>query len=245
MASSSDDQRSSQGSALPWILDHLLTYPGSYEIPLRTMYALNAAPQTSQGQPFNASTASEEGDRTSVGSDSDLVPAALKLPSVSTQRTLIRHRSQASIQATEFKAHLMSQIAQMPNQPCSLPPSFVISFLRRCFPEQLYQVDFPQALTALDYLKDLESRRRKEVVAALRRLGIDRSNAPEMKDLSKKWPGVKKWVDIMEEKEKKIEALYTQVYLGLRRWVSLVSLLDYSCSNIDVDSHQRNVTPAI
>lgn len=31
------------GAAFTWLLEHILTYPGTYEIPLRTMYTLNSA----------------------------------------------------------------------------------------------------------------------------------------------------------------------------------------------------------
>ena len=70
----------------------------------------------------------------------------------------------------------MQHITQLPSQPSSLPPSFVTSFVRKCFPPELEQVDFPQALSALDYLKDLEVRRRREVVAAFDKLGIARED---------------------------------------------------------------------
>ena len=36
---------SSSGSSYQSILDHILVNPGSYEIPLRTMYTLNCAPR--------------------------------------------------------------------------------------------------------------------------------------------------------------------------------------------------------
>lgn len=94
------------------------------------------------------------------------------------------------------------------------------SFLRRCFPPQLEEVDFPQALTGLDYLKDLETRRRKEVAAALKRLGVDRDNLREKEELGMKYPGVLRWIESIERDEREVEALYTQVYIGLRRWVS-------------------------
>jgi hypothetical protein len=121
--------------------------------------------------------------------------------------------------AAQLRANLMSHIAQLPSQPSSLPPSFVTSFVRRCFPKDLDQVDFPQALTAMDYLKDLEIRRRREVVAALDRLGIARDDIGQKEVLGKKYPGVLRWVLAIEEKERTIEALYSQVYIGLRRWV--------------------------
>ena len=114
----------------------------------------------------------------------------------------------------------MEQISFLPSQPFSLPPSFITSFVRRCFTEDLCLVDFTQALTALDYLKDLENRRKRELSAALHRLGIDKETfGKEREKLNERYPGLTEWVLSMEEKEKRVEALYTQVYIGLRRWV--------------------------
>lgn len=110
----------------------------------------------------------------------------------------------------------------MPSQPCSLPPIFINSFVRRCFPPELELVDFSQALTGLDYLKDLETRRRREGAAAFNRLGIERDQlrADREELLKTAHPTVAKWADDTEKSETKIEALYTQVYVALRRWVS-------------------------
>ncbi len=126
----------------------------------------------------------------------------------------------------------MTQISQLPSQPCSLPPSFITSFVRRCFPDDIEKVDFGQALTALDYLRDLETRRRREIGSALRRLGIDPVMlGKEGDEISKKYPGVYSWVKGIEDKEKTVEALYTQVYIGLRRWVgrALLYLSTHLC----------------
>lgn len=198
---------SSEGAAYPWILEHLLAYPGSYEIPLRTMYTLNATTQAQQQQNHPCATS----------------PASNVLPgnAFPTQRKDEQHNLTTATAAAQLRANLMSHISQLPSQPCSLPPSFVTNFLRRCFPHDLDQVDFPQALTALDYLKDLEIRRRREVVAALDRLGVDRADLGERNVLGRKYPGVLRWVISIEDKERKVEALYTQVFLGLRRWVSI------------------------
>ncbi|KAL2223169.1 hypothetical protein M432DRAFT_40244 [Thermoascus aurantiacus ATCC 26904] len=205
-------QGASEGSALPWILDHYLTYPGSYEIPLRTMYALNCMPRA---QPLTTTTPYQE--------------SAFARSSAPTSPTFPhddkRPMNNISDPAAQFKAQLISQIARLPSQPCSLPPSFVTSFLRRCFPPQLEEVDFPQALTGLDYLKDLETRRRKEVAAALKRLGVDRDNLREKEELGKKYPGVLRWIESIERDEREVEALYTQVYIGLRRWTLINEML--------------------
>jgi hypothetical protein len=116
----------------------------------------------------------------------------------------------------------MSQISQLPSQPCSLPPAFVTSFIQRCFPIELHLVDFPQSLTALDYLKDLETRRRKEIVHSLARLNIDKSSLGALSgggDLSSYGQVVADWLKTLEAKERKVDALYTHLYIALRRWV--------------------------
>lgn len=205
---------SSEGSAFPWILDHILTYPGSYEIPLRTMYTLNSAPRA-QPLPHVSSRAG--------------TPISLSGPGATTSPTsshFPQDQQQTAAQAAteHFKSCLMTQISQLPSQPCSLPPSFITSFVRRCFPLEIAKVDFSQALTSLDYLKDLETRRRREIASALQRLGIDTNTlGKEGDEISKKYPGVVTWVRAIEDKERKVEALYTQVYIGLRRWVSQIS----------------------
>lgn len=191
----------SDGSALPLILEHYLAYPGSYEIPLRTMYTLNCAPR-SLLRPSAAATGFHE--------------------SAFAPRNVDQGSSMPGADpAAQFKAHLIAKISKLPTQPCSLPPQFIISFVRRCFPPRLDEVDFPQALTALDYLRDLETRRRKDVTAALKRLAVQRGDPEQKEELRNKYPGVVSWVESIEDKERKLEFLYTQVYLGVRRWVCL------------------------
>lgn len=83
-------------------------------------------------------------------------------------------------------------------------------------------MDFPQALTGLDYLKDLETRRRRECASAMSRLGIDR-DALE-RDGTTLSPRCLRWVKAAEEKERKVDQLYTQIYVGLRRWILINEL---------------------
>jgi hypothetical protein len=100
--------------------------------------------------------------------------------------------------------------------------------VNKCFPEELELVDFPQSLTALDYLKDLETRRRKEIANSLRRLGIDEStlgSAAILEELRRWNPSVAGWVQSLEDKERKVENLYTQLYIALRRWVCIQLLV--------------------
>jgi hypothetical protein len=82
-------------------------------------------------------------------------------------------------------------------------------------------VDFPQALTAMDYLRDLEKRRCQEYVAAFKRLGISIENFDaDVEAVSDRYPGIALWAKNMHGKNKKAESYYSIMYLGLRRWVS-------------------------
>lgn len=218
MASRSAATRSnSEGAALPWILEHMLAYPGNYEIPLRTMYSLNSSPAA---EPSGLSPTSPQ---PASAFSRELNGNAFPFPAMGSSSRNEKRVSPSNMtdNAARLKAHLMAQIAQLPSQPCSLPPAFVISFVRRCFPASLEEVDFPQSLTALDYLKDLENRRRKEVRSAFERLGITGADG-ERADLAKRYPGVLAWINNIESKERTVMALYTQVFLRLRHWVCYI-----------------------
>ncbi|GAD92130.1 conserved hypothetical protein [Paecilomyces variotii No. 5] len=205
----------SEDMALPWILEHVIRYPSSYEIPLRSMYAVNSAAPNGLPQPQLISRPSTAFSRRGAQS-----PPVRSPPASPTSPGFPLEEIDSP--AAQFRAQLLSQLARLPAQPCSLPPKFVTSFLRRCFSPDIDEVDFPQALTGLDYLRDLEMRRRKEVLAALKRLGLDQCGKDE---LAKKYPGVQRWLESMEQNERSVEALYTQVYIGLRRWIMLNELL--------------------
>ena len=208
MVSHANKISTGEGAAYPWILEHILAYPGNYDIPLRTMYTSNVMAQTHAG----VKTPS-----LSDGSSLENSPVSPESPNFEPPL----HGQTALQSATEhFKLCLMEQISEQPHQPFSLPPSFINSFVRRCFTEQLCQVDFTQALTALDYLKDLENRRKRELSAANIRLGAAKMASPGGNDEIAN-AELEKWMAGMEDKSRKVEALYTQVYVGLRRWVGI------------------------
>ena len=120
-----------------------------------------------------------------------------------------------------FTSELMTHLNKLPLQPSSLPPTFIVNFVSRCFHPDLDLVDFSQALTALDYLRDLENRRRKEMVAAFERLHIrPDSFESDMETMAETFPGIALWVRNVEAKNKKAEYYYAQVWTGVRRWVS-------------------------
>ena len=217
MSLRSSSSSSKEDSAFPWILEHLLAYPGTYEIPLRTMYTLNSAPQM-QGYPRQSIRPDTPSLCSSNGSSPDSTPASPNFPTEQQQQLVPQNATD------HFKSCLMTHISNLPSQPFSLPPSFITSFVRRCFTADLCLVDFTQALTALDYLKDLENRRKRELKLALQRLGVDPEAVCQTGDeIMKRYPRVAEWISSVQDKERKVGALYTQLYIGLRRWVSAAS----------------------
>ncbi|KAI9816555.1 MAG: hypothetical protein M1827_001687 [Pycnora praestabilis] len=189
------------------------------------MYTLNSSPRA---QPLPAQLSRPDTSISANASSTKTSPTSPQFPPDQQQQAAAQAASE------HFKSSLLTHIARLPSQPSSLPPSFITSFVRRCFPPELAKVDFAQALTGLDYLQNLETRRRKEIASALRRLGIERNTlGTERDEVSKKYPGVASWVKSIEEKERKVEALYTQVYIGLRRWtlINEMSLLPFSKPN--------------
>lgn len=214
MAHSGDVLDAPDGSALTWIFDHCLRYPGTYEIPLRTMYALNMN-STRCATPVSRRPETAFSNRSSDSSDS------------SNSSAQNQNQNQHPVDAaSELRSQLSHLISRYPSQPGSLPPSFITSFLRRCFAANLDEVEFPQALTALDYLRDLDGRWRKEVAGALRRLGIESDNPNSQSELERKWPGALSWIESVNVKIYKVEVLYSRIYIGLRRWVSFPNLLE-------------------
>ncbi|KAJ5933376.1 hypothetical protein N7454_005705 [Penicillium verhagenii] len=114
-----------------------------------------------------------------------------------------------------------------PRSPAPSPPAFLVSFLRRVWVADLDLVDFPQALTALDYLKDLQCRWTKELLNVTQRLNITRADVedPLQSGLALNYPGVISWLEAMKSKGRYMEALYTQIYVGLRRWTLINEMM--------------------
>ena len=97
-------------------------------------------------------------------------------------------------------------------------------------------MDFPQSLTALDYLKDLEHRRKREVAAAMKRLGIssDELKRGDPNGLLQQTPPIDAWLKNSNSIEHRIEKFYSQFYISIRRWtlineLSLRPFSKYNC----------------
>ncbi|CAI7647305.1 unnamed protein product [Penicillium bialowiezense] len=192
------------GSALTWIFDHCLRYADSYEISLRAAYELNCS--TAKNLPAMGGSSAFARTRS---------PSLFSQHSSLSKNTKSTRSSGSSYDAgydtnAEFRACLTRTVSELPSQPCSLPPSFIVSFVRRCFCLELHNVDFAQALTALDYLKDLQGRWKKEIDSAFLRLNVTAQDArdPRNSEVARKYPGVMEWYTEVSQKARMIDFMF-------------------------------------
>jgi hypothetical protein len=100
----------------------------------------------------------------------------------------------------------------------SMPIVFIRSFcLDKVFSSKVESVEFDLALTALDYLQDLEWTRRDVLHGAIDRLGIAEHNWQEV--LSDR-PEALEWVKDTQYWNTGLELCFAELYVGLRIWVS-------------------------
>ena len=199
----------SNTTSMAYILEHLLQYPGSYDIPLKTMYELN---RTNRALPKDfvrgLPTSGRSGNTSPIGGQFAW--------------------SASESAAMSFQASLMNQLKSLPTRTSSLPPAFISGFAARNLHPEVEQCDWIQALTVLDYLKDLEARRRKETFAAFERLHIHQDTwDTDMAFMAEKFPGIALWINNIEGKNKKAEQYYGIIWLGIRRFVSHLHVITY------------------
>ncbi|EDN95222.1 hypothetical protein SS1G_11098 [Sclerotinia sclerotiorum 1980 UF-70] len=103
-----------------------------------------------------------------------------------------------------------------------LPPDFIRKWcLDKVFTKVEEQVDFSQALTGIDYLQDLECRRREALREVALRLKIDKHNWRKVLSAD---PDAKKWVEDIQAQETIIEGFYATCFIDLRIWTMLHEL---------------------
>lgn len=208
----------SNNSAMAYVLDHVLEYPGSYDFPLKTMWELNRLDRA-QFLPKSESTSPVTGHFAWSNSETA---------------------------AVNFQASLMNQLKSLPTRTSSLPPTFINNFVSRIFAPQLHLVDWHQTLTALDYLKDLETRRRKETFAAFKRLNIHQETwNTDMAYIAEKFPGIALWINNIEGKNKKAETFYAIIWKGLRRWIMINELSEQPFNKLACLSMLNTLFPPV
>ncbi|KAI5813802.1 hypothetical protein BZA77DRAFT_112605 [Pyronema omphalodes] len=132
----------------------------------------------------------------------DIYPARLPLRTIFT----LNCQTGASSPNT-FRGELMKLLSDLPAQPCTLPPIFLTSFIKKCFPADFASVDFDQALTALDYLRDLDMRRKNEVEKAMKAKGQHDTKIKQM-----------------QNRLQRLDLLYAKALVGIRRFTLIHEL---------------------
>ena len=97
-------------------------------------------------------------------------------------------------------------------------PQFVHKIcLENVFRADYKEAQFNQALTALDYLRDLECTRRTALHDTAVRLGITKE---DWRDVLSEEQEAYTWVESVQQQELVIESHYANVFIDLRIWVS-------------------------
>ncbi|KAK7513060.1 uncharacterized protein IWZ02DRAFT_492794 [Phyllosticta citriasiana] len=118
----------------------------------------------------------------------------------------------------QFQSVLQTEISQLPLQRTSLPYSFVKKFVKETFgSKDVNAVNFSQALTALDYLKDIEMRRTKSIKDMWSRIDLDTWESIEEK-VSRDEAVIKIFNDV-NRLEKAADEMYAWLYVHLRQWI--------------------------
>jgi hypothetical protein len=98
------------------------------------------------------------------------------------------------------------------------PVQFVQQVCRKVFAQEYKDIEFSQALTCIDYLRDLECTRRTALRDAALRLGIDKENWRSILADAEAYH----WVSSVQKQELVIESLYAAIFLDLRIWVGTI-----------------------
>lgn len=110
-----------------------------------------------------------------------------------------------------------------------LPLVVILSTVRRIFPKDYDKADFGHALTALDYLRDLELTRRTKLRRAAERLEI---TVLTWKSVLAANPDALRWIELVQKYELIVEEGYAIVFVDLRIWVSQEPFSKLTCSSL-------------
>ncbi|CZT00178.1 uncharacterized protein RCO7_08399 [Rhynchosporium graminicola] len=234
---------------LPWILHHILESHATCELPTSIMFAINSGlgqniPRLKeiyswwqlddQGKLVLAFLSSQDRITPSIA---DATVADIRAPALAAAEPdfdplhcpddRFMDRGNEELLKIGF-AHLLGNAAKQeidfdPQNRKALPAHFVRKYcLDRVFVSDFKDVNFDHALTALDYLRDLEYTRRTALRQAALGLGINEHTWRRVL-----WGNVPalKWVEETQGNELRIELMYSDLFLDLRIWTMTSVLL--------------------
>lgn len=103
-----------------------------------------------------------------------------------------------------------------------LPFNIIYTVCNEAFAPSYTNANFSHALTAMDYLRDLEFTRRNALQQAAKRLYIKEDN---WRLILSSDPDAYTWVKATEDNELKIERVYASLFFDTRIWVFIIRLL--------------------
>ncbi|EPE24971.1 hypothetical protein GLAREA_11552 [Glarea lozoyensis ATCC 20868] len=214
-------------TSLPWILYHILEKQPSDELPLRIMFTFNAGQQLPTLRQAHQWWQYEP-------SGQKIIEFLSKTRSTSVDwKKEMEGNSSEQANASEIDQFLNANhklLWDLSNygdsaSPCSrvkgFPVQFILHVCRHVFAKEYQSVDFTQALTCIDYLRDLECTRRSALRDAALRLGIERGN---WRTILADEPEAYHWVSAVQKQELVIEASYAAIFLDLRIWTMIYEL---------------------
>ncbi|CAD6443108.1 ef576bc7-2172-4d41-97de-92937d1cfbe6 [Sclerotinia trifoliorum] len=221
----------------PWIISHVLECHLSYELPLRIMFSFNAGyrvPTLKEAHKWwqyepkgtaiikflisleESKLGKKEGGISKDKDNRDESIEAEKINHVVHDPFTDPHNE------TLLDVGFASEFSDGKRASRGLPPDFIRKWcLDKVFTKVEEQVDFSQALTGIDYLQDLECRRREALREVALRLNIDKNNWKKVLSAD---PDAKKWVEDIQAQETIIEDFYATCFIDLRIWTMLHEL---------------------
>ncbi|KAB8293355.1 hypothetical protein EYC80_007677 [Monilinia laxa] len=219
-----------------WIINHVLKCSLSSELPLKIMFSFNAgyrvptlkeAHKWWQYEPKGAAIikflSSIEESKTRKDDESHQVTEE-KEEDVQLEKR--NHAAQDPfmdpLNEELLDIDIISEPPDARRVSRGLPPEFIRKWcLDKVFTKVEELVDFSQALTGIDYLQDLECRRREALREVALRLKIEKNNWRKVLSSD---PDAKKWVDDIQAQETIIEGFYATFFVDLRIWTMLHEL---------------------
>ncbi|KAL2063978.1 hypothetical protein VTL71DRAFT_4472 [Oculimacula yallundae] len=242
--------------SLPWILHHILEQNTTTELPIAIMFAINSGQSIPrlkdiyswwqldpQGKLILAFLSAQNRVTPSIA---DSTAADIKAPRFAQPEPnfeplhcpddrFMDHGNDALLNIGF--AHLINNVGKdkidfdPEKRPKGLPAHFVRRYcLEQVFVPEFTDVNFDHALTALDYLRDLESTRRNAMREAALKLNITEQNWRRVL-----WGNqtAMKWVEQTQGNELRIETMYANLFIDLRIWTMTSILLATTFNKAD------------
>ncbi|ESZ97839.1 hypothetical protein SBOR_1784 [Sclerotinia borealis F-4128] len=227
---------------IPWILSHVLECNLSSDLPLRIMFSFNAGHRVPTLKEAYKWWQYEPKGTAIINFLSSLEESKSKKKEKfgTTTSTAKNDKDEAESSSPEKKDHAAKDpfmdplnkslldidfASEFPNEKRAsrgLPPEFIRKWcLDKVFTKAEELVDFSQALTGIDYLQDLECRRREALREVALRLKIDKNN---WRKVLRADPDARKWVEDIQAQETMIESFYATCFVDLRIWTMLYEL---------------------